>query len=323
MKGRGRDIGRAFQGRFLMVAGATVAAFLLATGASAQAAEAPLVPPGFKLTATNGYTLSVFGLRDPDTGAGAIFVTMRSRRAEALYSAPASIGPTSIEADLGAIGRIDVDFASSGQSRSERSVCGGKSVLVDPGRYEGIIDFEGEERYSQVHASSARGEATMALSLGCPGGPKSEGIGGNSPGARLTVKHHGSPRFEFSAMKNSPSRPARFTVSIEEHRGYLRISRRVRVTTGSDAYDFNVPSGTAHVDPPAPFAGEASYRRPSDKSARWRGDLSVDFPGHAGVRLTGADTRASLVRAVLNPSHPFLADGCVSLMPKPANARSC
>lgn len=307
MKGRRSDIGQGFRGRFLMLLGATVAAALLATSASAQAAEAAVVPPGFRLTAANGYTLSAIGLKDPKTGAGVILLAVRSRHAEALYAAFASIGPTSIEADLGAIGQIDVDFVSSGQSRSERAVCGGRSVLVDAGHYEGAIDFEGEEGYSQVHASSARGEATMALSLGCAGGPESEGIGGHSPGARLTVRHQGARQFEFSAMKNSPSRPARFTASIEERRGDLWISRRVGVTAASDSFDFDVPSGTAHVNPPAPFAGEASYRRPSGKRARWRGDLSVDFPGHAGVRLTGAGSRASLVRAVLNPSHPFLA----------------
>jgi hypothetical protein len=102
-----------------------------------------LVPPGFKLTASNGYTLSVLGFENPKTGRGAIFLTMRSRHAEAFYSVPASIGPTSIEADLGTIGRIDVDFVSSGQSRAERSACGSKFVLVDSGRYEGTLISRG------------------------------------------------------------------------------------------------------------------------------------------------------------------------------------
>jgi len=29
------------------------------------------------------------------------------------------------------------------------------------------------------------------------------------------------------------------------------------------------------------------------------------LPGRSGVRLTGRSTRASLIRAVLNPGHPF------------------
>jgi len=110
---------------------------------------------------------------------------------------------------------------------------------------------------------------------------------------------------EFSAMKNSPTRPARFNASISEQRGRLFIFRGVEATGGAGSFNFDVPSGTANVKPPEPFAGEASYFRPSDTKSRWQGDLSVDFPGRANVRLTGAGTRASLIRAVLNPSHPF------------------
>ena len=281
--------------------------FVFAPSPSAEATNAPIAPPGFRLGAANGYTLSVLGLRNPSTHRGTILLAMRSHHGEALYSAPASIGPTSIEADLGALGSIDVDFVSSGQTREERSTCGGKPVPVDAGRYEGTIEFNGEDGYSQVHGSSARGEARMALSLGCVGDSPSEGTGGHAPGARLTVRHRGFPRFEFSVIKNSPTRPARFSASIEERRGDLRISRGVKLTAAPDSFQFDVRSATANVDPPAPFAGEASYRRSAHKGPRWRGHLRVDFPGRADVRLTGLGTRVSLVRAVLNPSHPFLA----------------
>jgi hypothetical protein len=230
---------------------------------------------------------------------------MRSRHATVVYVAPAVVGPTSIEADLGALGRIDIDFVSSGESRVEHSDCGGKPVLVDTGRYEGVIDLVGEEGYSEVHASSARGEVKEVLNLVCAGGPGSEGTGGHSPGGRLTVKHRQDRRFEFSAMKNSPTRPARFTASVFERRGRLFIFRGVEATGRAGSFDFDVASGVANVNPPEPFTGEASYSRPSGKKARWQGSLSVDFPGDANVRLTGAGTRASLVRAVLNPSNPF------------------
>lgn len=106
-------------------------------------------------------------------------------------------------------------------------------------------------------------------------------------------------------MKNSPIRPARFAASISERRGGMGISRSVDVTAAPGAFDFDVPAGVAFVTPPAPFAGEARYTRSSGKRASWRGDLSVDFPGRAGVRLTGPGAHVSLVRMVLNPSHPF------------------
>lgn len=277
-----------------------------ATG-SAQAAKPPLTPPGFTLRASNGYTLSAFATQNPDTGEENIAIFVHSRHAEVFYLASATVGPgASIEADLGIVGRIDVDFAPSGGPRVERSACGDKSVPLESGFYEGSIEFEGEEGYSEVHATAARGDVRLLMRLLCPGGPTTEGIGGHFPGAQLTAKHRGSRRFEFSAMKNSPSRPARFTAWVSEHRGSLFISRGVETTAGPDTFDFDVPSGIAHVSPPKPFSGEASYLRPSGKRSSWHGDLSVDFPGRSNFRLTGPGTRSNLIRAALNPGFPFL-----------------
>jgi hypothetical protein len=289
----------------LVVCAATISTSVAVADEQGQVGGTPLVPPGFQLHASNGYTLSVISFENPRTGRGAVYLTMRSRHAAVTYIAPAVVGPTSIEADFGAVGRIDVDFVSSGESRMEHSDCGGKPVLVESGRYEGSIDLLGEERYSEAHASSARGEVKGVLNLLCSGGPESEGIGGHSPGARLTVKHRQGRRFEFNAMKNSATRPARFSASISEKRGRLLIFRGVGATGAAGSFNFDVPSGTAEVDPPNPFTGQARYFRASDKKTRWRGSLSVDFPGRANVRLTGAGTRARLIRAVLNPSHPF------------------
>ena len=291
--------------RFLTHVAAASAALLLAFVGSAGAARSLPAPLGFKVRASDGYTLSVLGVEDLRTGREVVFITMSSPHAEVFYGAPASIGPTSIEADLGAIGRIDVDFVPSGQPRVEHSACGGKPVAVDSGHYEGTIDFEGELGYSKVHANSAQGNMRMFLNIVCPGGPSLEGSGGHSPGARLTVKHGGPRRFEFTAMKNSPTRPARFTASVREKRGGLLILRAVEITAAPGSFDFDVPSGEARVRPPEPFAGEASYLRPPGKKSQWSGDLSVDFPGRVGVGLTGPGTRASMIRAVLNPGQIF------------------
>jgi len=281
------------------------AALLFGSAASASAAQAPIVPPGFSLRATHGYRMTVLGAEDPDTGRGAVILSMRSRHAEAVYSVPASVTPTSIEADLGGLGRVDVSFVPSGRSRTERSECRGEPVRVESGRYEGTIVFEGEEGYSQVDAAFARGEAKMWLNLLCASGA-SEGAGARAPGARLTVRRRGGDRFEFRAMKNGPKRPAMFTASVSERRGELHVARSVNVRAAPRAFDFDLRSGRARVRPPAPFSGSASYRRRSRHSRpRWRGNLRVDLPGRSDVRLTGPGARAALVRAVFNPAHPF------------------
>jgi hypothetical protein len=279
----------------------------LAVGVAVPAASlaSPLVPPGFKLKASHGYSLTVSSFHKPDTDRGEVLVVAATRRAAVLYFARGTVTDTSIEADLGAVGKIDVDFVSSGQTRKEHSACDRKSVTIDSGRYVGVIDFSGEQGFSEAHATEARGDAKFVLSLVCPGGPDSEGIGGHSPGALLSVHRRGGSSFEFEARKNSPSRVARFNASIHERRGPLLIDRGVVAEAKPAAFDYDVPAGTAAVSPPAPFEGEATFRRGQGRSTSWHGDLSVDFPGRADVRLVAPGTRASLVRAVQNPSHPF------------------
>lgn len=248
--------------------------------------------------------MSVAAFENPQTGVGRVLVDLRSRHADVTYSAPAAVSSGSVQADLGELGGIDVHFVPAGRTRTEQPECG-KPVQVDAGRYEGSIDFEGERGYSEVHASSARGEAGMVLSLVCAS-TGSEGIGGHAPGARLTVRRRRTPsRFELTAMENGPTRPVRLGAGIDERRGGLAISRSVEVVAGPGAFDFDVPAGTATLQPPEPFAGSAAYRHLSRGRSTWRGDLSVDFPGRPDVRLAGRGTRAGLIRAVLNPGHPF------------------
>jgi len=283
---------------------ASIGAIVL-VGAPAASLASPIVPPGFKLKASNGYSLTVSSFHKPDTDRGEVLVLASTQRAAVLYFARGTVTDTSIDADLGAVGKIDVDFASSGKTRKEHSDCNRKPLAIDSGRYLGTIEFNGEQGYSEAHATEARGDAKFILSLVCPGGPDSEGFGGHSPGALLRVHRQSGASFEFEARKNSPSRPARFNASIDEHRGKLAITRGVETEAAPAAFDYDVSAGTATVSPPAPFDGEAIFHRGPGKSASWHGDLNVDFPGRAGVSLAGASSHASLVRAVQNPSHPF------------------
>jgi hypothetical protein len=283
---------------------AMLVAGLLSPGPAS--AESLPAPPGFHLRASNGYSLRVFVGGNADSGQGGVLILARSRNSTVLYATDAVVTETSVEADLGAVGRIDVHFVPSGKAKTERSECGGKPFTFDGGRYEGVIDFEGEHGYSEAHVTAAPGEAKFFLSLVCSQGG-SEGIGGHAPGARLTADGKGRAGVEFSAFKNSPIRPARFSASIEERRGRMEISRGVGVMAAPGAFAFDVPAGVASVEPPAPFSGRAEYSRHAGGRSTWAGDLSVDFPGRPDVPLTGTATRVSLERAVLNPSHPFRA----------------
>jgi hypothetical protein len=285
-----------------------VLAILVAALASTNSAAAESLPPapGFRLRASNGYSLRAIALSNPHNGKSAVYVFVEHRGATVLYATPAVVTESTVKADLGAVGKIDLHFVPSGKPRTERPECGGKPITFDRGRYEGVIDFEGEHGYSKVHATSAPGEGKLFLSLVCSGvSGGSEGRGGHSPGARLAVQSMGRAEIQFTAMKNSPSRPARFAASIHEKRGKMEIGRAVEVSAPPSAFAFEIPPGVASVDPPAPFAGRAVYHRRRGGSSTWSGNLSVDFPGRPDVRLTGGSAHASLERAVLNPGYPF------------------
>ncbi|HEY5053567.1 MAG TPA: hypothetical protein VII45_09190 [Solirubrobacterales bacterium] len=259
-----------------------------------------LAADGFKLKASNGYTIAGVALENPKDGSGVLLLGVGRKGASVLYEIPATVTATSIDADLGRLGAIDVHFVPTGGTTTERSTCGGRPVSFDSGDYIGRIDFEGELGYTRLHLTRARGEIQGLLSLLCAAG-RSEGIGGRAPGARLTARRRGSEApFEFAARKNSPTGRADFAVSIDERSGEMAISRSVETVAPPNAFVYDTRAGTATIRPPAPFSGSATYSRHSAIGG-WAGDLSVDFPGRSDVKLGGPQTHVSLVRSEKSP----------------------
>jgi hypothetical protein len=284
-----------------------LAALLLAAPAKASLA----VPVGFRVPATHGYAIHAIAVDGDARGERdglILFVTRKGEGAAYVALRGATVTETSIEAEIGRLGRVDLHFVPSGKAKSERSPCGTRPFQIDSGRFEGRFDFEGEEEFTAAHATHAAGENRVLASFVCPGGPKGEGAGGNAPGAQLQVRRRGAHHnFELEATKNSPTRPARFRVEIEERRDGLVILRNTRATGGPSTFDFDVAAQTATLRPPAPFAGTARFSRTDQHIGRLSGGLTVDFPGRSNVSISNG--RGSLQRWVANPSHPFPPSG--------------
>lgn len=268
---------------------------LFVTLGATSASAAPLgQPSGFTLKASRGYSIFVVGVaaRKGRPAAIAIFVT--GRDGGAFYSAPAVVTETSIQADLGALGEIAVAFHPSGEARKARSVCSRQSAKFDSGYYEGTIDFHGEQGYTEVEAVRARGDVGFLLDLLCPGISGTRGP--FLPGAELEVD---SPRLgpHLKVVKNRRGAPAHFETGISEKQDGISISRFISTVAPPHAFEYDPKVQTATVDPPAPFSGTARFHRNAKPANRWTGDLTVDLPGRADVKLTGNDLRASLVHA--------------------------
>lgn len=283
-------------------------AMLVSAGSAPAAEEAPFPPGGFRLPTSNGYSLHALSFDGDPHGKPdelILFVGRKGGGATYFVLHHVTITETTIAADLGRLGSIDLHFVPSGETKKEHPRCQPKqSVEFDSGFYEGRVDFEGEEGFTAAHATRAAGELQLGLNLFCPGGPKVDGIGGNAPGAQL----HGYRRWpggkvELQASTNSPTRPVHFKASIEERGGDLLVIREVAVTGAPSAFRFDVPAQTARLAPPAPFRGVGHFKRREEALGRLRGGLTVDFPGNSHVSLAGI--QGGMVRYVANPGQVF------------------
>ncbi|HEY3552160.1 MAG TPA: hypothetical protein VGK66_00590, partial [Solirubrobacterales bacterium] len=116
----------------------------------------------FELQGSNGYEIWVAAYSRRRDGQGWVSISVGGKHAFTTYRAPARVRgeaardttATSIEADLGKLGRVDLLLNRSGREESFRYRCGGPKVTYEPGVYEGTFEFAGEGGYTGAVASS-------------------------------------------------------------------------------------------------------------------------------------------------------------------------
>jgi hypothetical protein len=263
------------------------------SGSTGPAAENPLpIPPGFRLQASNGYTLVVSAL-GPTYRRGTLLLTVGKRGQEVSYEAPATVTETSIHSDLGALGEIAVEFQRSDQAASVRCDEERQPIRFDSGSWVGTIDFHGEERFTDVEATSAPGYLERAA-LGAFCGGVSFGGSGGGKGAALYVRNPGlGPG--LSVYKHRPGAAALIIAYLSEWIEGIRIDRSTGEWMPGRDFSYAPDLRTARLAPPGPFSGTARFDLGEKAGRRWSGDLTVDMPGRADVPLTGPLLRASLV----------------------------
>lgn len=272
-------------------------------------AAAALVPAGaaaldsdlkhayaFRVAAGNGYSIIGFAASQSADGRGEVVLFVARGNAYATYTAPATLTATKIEADLGRLGKISLDVTPSGNERTVQAPCGEpKKFAFEPWSYRGIFEFQGEQGYTEATAIP-RDYTPFFSRLICSGVGSGEVGGAGLPGARLRLRsRQGASGFSLQANKNRPAARVRFEVETHEKHGKISISRGVSLWTGAGAFSYDPLLRTATLNPPAPFSGQATFRREATAANRWTGNLTVDLPGRSDVPLVGA--RATLTRA--------------------------
>lgn len=270
-----------------------------AKGHSFDATDFPGYAASFRLDGSNGYSIDVNAYSEPARGEGRILVSAARRGAAASYAAPVRMTAATISADLGSLGKVDLHFNPSGEKRTIHIKCGkGDTFTYEPGVYEGVLRFDGEEGYTR--ASKTQVPLRPLLTSFCGGGGGyGEAIGDDEPGARLRGISFAHGRvLSFQVNKNGPRARTLFAASLKERHDGIYIRRAVGGFVPANAFHWASDLSTATLSPPAPFAGSATLTRNRNSiSPLWRGTLALDFPGRSSVPLAGPSVHGSIVHS--------------------------
>ena len=281
---------------------------LLAFPGLASAGSAGYEVMSFRLQASNGYTLQVKTERSQTL----VSAWKADRRIGSTYFVQGSAAGSAIDADLGLLGRIDVEFEPSG-----------RGILVSPpgrwggttgcrirrrlGTFTGEIAFHGENGYTTAEAASVPGSIGPSARGHCDGASASSS--GTAPAAarrqveRVWVVGDATLMSRSSSSAGVGIGATLLLVSADRASAYfsayrietpgpqIAISRRAEVRDSRSSFSYRRTMRSALIRPPAPFAGEATY---SERRGRLDGSLTVEFPGLPPQSLTGSDFEARL-----------------------------
>jgi len=257
----------------------------------------------FEIKASNGYELLGLPLIGYGGKQGLLQLVVRKPSAAVVYAVPATVTAemptaTTIEADLGELGRISLKLVPTGRKKTVRTGCEGRAhSRVEAARYEGTIEFHGEEGFTDVSATSAPVNYDIYRRILCYELEFTSGTG-RPAGALIELTKRSGEELELALVsaKRHPAGRTSIYASARERRGEIAIEREVAVVGGPGALRYAPDLRTATLRPPAPFAGHATFRRGARPANRWTGNLTADFPGRSGVALTGPGLRVDLSR---------------------------
>ncbi|HEU4736170.1 MAG TPA: hypothetical protein VFS48_03970 [Solirubrobacterales bacterium] len=250
-----------------------------------------------QLRGSNGYGISLSG------NGGYVSLAVNGHHAAVQYFARGAAGKGRIKARFGSLGRVALRFHPRGKAHLRRepaSDCRGGNSLVQPGVFVGKLDFEGEQGYTGFHANRIKGTVTHTKRQVCKmsGGEEGdEGLLASLKGSILRAAADESGTSFYASRIESKSKPglsgSAFSATVvESPQPGFSVFRSIQ-TTAKDPTAFSVVTSHGHVveatvTPPAPFSGDATYRRAvAEKSETWAGSLAGNFPGLGMVSLAG------------------------------------
>lgn len=293
----------------LWLCAAIATAAVLAAPAAAE--EPAYYGHHLELQPSNGFQIGLTASSEALGTPAHVMVGVETRRSAALYRAPAKVTATSIQADLGPFGEVDLNLHGSGREKTITIRCShGQKYPYETGVWEGVVEFRGEGGY--VSGRATRLPVLPYITSYCGSGSgRGESSGPGGPGARLRGKSFARGRvLSFQVNKNHARGRALYEAELKERRDKVAIYRFASGWSPASAFRYDPDLRTATLSPPAPFSGSAHLSRaPNSVTPLWGGDLAIQFPGR----------RISLAAPGMNV---HLAHACFQLFDKP-EAHSC
>lgn len=202
---------------------------------------------------------------------------------------------------LPGIGRVAVRFHQLGKAKHVAILCPKAPTVVRPGFFVGTIRLRGEQGYTKVSATRAKGTLSEAPGAKCD--PRQRP---RQP-TLLRAPKRNDPKFlsiqakagnvEVIAGESSGGKKSLSLLGAlrsRHHDGMLIENAVLRF--GSEpailpTEDVEFPT-TATVQPGAPFSGSATFEFSDSKTSTWTGDLAVELPGVGKVSLAGPRFRS-------------------------------
>ena len=287
----------------------TVAAALLALPAGANAKAQNEVHPGrydlsIELPESDGWEMTISA-----SGHNEVELSATRGAASVSYRAAGHVSSQRVEADFGALGRIDLklDLQARGTGVPRlHGRCTGRAPYELFGPFHGNVDFPGEPNVAGV--SVDRGQATIRRSFQHVCQPlKIPGLSKNPLPLETDVlaarSHENGRTTALTTLGISVEQEFFLGLiigSVSERIGPVKITRaRKGLIFEAKELRLSKPGAEpqrATVKPFWPFRGTATFVKPAGEPAQWEGDLSVRVPGGGRLALAGPNFDGTLCR---------------------------
>jgi hypothetical protein len=298
----------------ILIPALAIAALLAATpvaAAPAATSKAQSASIEFELAANHGLRAHL------ETFNGEVTLEISRKDRLATYEIDGESTEAGLKAQFGKLGLIDVAFSPT-NTRTEKppKECEGPPSTWSEGLFVGTIEFTGEREYVRIEATQVKGTMGVyrELEWQCPGhkGPKPIQKGARQlsvldsrerseaerePATLGASSRRCSCYFAAYAERGRRGRgPTAFAGVKFETREGMEIVRSTGVRAGPSTFVFDHAAGTARVNPPPPFSGNATFKRHPHSRDVWRSTIRAPFLGADSVSMYGPGFRAALIR---------------------------